>query len=653
MKLASIFSNGMVLQRNMWIPVWGKARPRAVVLVSLGDTCSGTVSSSDGEFFLRLPPMSGGGPYDLIVEERDFAHQQICRNVMIGEVWLASGQSNMEYRLEENPLQLKEFIAANDHPESLRVFHVERDFSGSKTRDVISRWEESSADNCRKMSAVALWHGLRLRQELGVPVGILSVSFGGSCINAWCSRSALMGIDSMPALLNLADSQRADVKYWKSLDANDVQSEMEISFDRFTVRDRGNEGLVKGWSDPIFDDSDWKQFIVPGLWTSQSICDNGAVWCRRWVELPAAWSGQELELLCGGIDKHDITYFNGVEIGRTGKEFESEYWNRHRCYRIPSELFHTGRNLIAIRNYSFAFDGGFNGDPEDYLVRIASSPKDYILISGKWLVQCEYSIGPRKDAERNCDGLPLSGAGYRNTPSGLFDSMISPLIPYALRGVIWYQGEADARYMNDAVMYKKKLFKMIQDWRYRWELGDFPFLVVQLAKNRLESCYEANSKWAVVRDAQRMIAEEMDYVVVVPSLDLSDGFIHPEDKCGVGTRLGEVAAIMTSSCPRRFSYAPTFDGLRCENSKIRLFFRNASGLHCRDDVIRGFMVSDLSKSFVPANAVLDGDSIVVYATGVSNPVAVRYGWADHPDCNLLNHKGLPVLPFRSDSWGGG
>ena len=286
-------------------------------------------------------------------------------------------------------------------------------------------------------------------------------------------------------LLKTNPDTRPLIEHWEELRRQAKcwePSEMEpLQVFHYAKPDDGNKGFGQGWADPAFDDSAWKTMTIPGSWIDQEIGGNGAVWIRRKIELPAAWAGQEITLHLGGIDKHDITYFNGIEIGRTGMELETGYWNQPRTYRIPGGLVKAGENILAIRAFSFAFDGAFGGEPDMYCISGPDSSK--IPAAGEWRAQIEYDRG-------RIGRLTDYGIGNHNTPGLQFDSMVWPLIPYAVRGVLWYQGENNAVTRADSASYRRKLETMIRDWRFHWERPELPFIVVQLPRYRAPADYD-------------------------------------------------------------------------------------------------------------------------------------------------------------------
>ncbi len=651
MILNSLFQDGVVLQRNVDIPVWGESAPNSRIRAELAGKTAFTKTSSVGEFLLRLPSLEAGGPYDLTVSDQDTGETVVVKDVLVGEVWLASGQSNMEYLLKTNVAYNKndlvgrqqeaEFCKTVSEPEKFRFFNVERIASGTMEKTCEGSWKRMDAQNAPSASAVAAWFGRALREKLDVPVGLIISAWGGTIAEAWTSRSGLlMNPDTAP----MARETDAVLRKESAWEVKNTESG-GIDFNKMTRTDPGNKGVGKGWARPDFDDSAWKDMTVPGNWIEQEIAGNGAVWVRKKIMLPPEWAGRKLVLETGGIDKHDITYFNGEEIGRTGKDFETEYGDADRRYSVPAGLAVPGENTIAIRAYSFLFAGAFWGDASSYRLYCPDTDES-IPLAGSWKAFAEFDMGVLYRPA----AIP-KGPGNPNTPGILFDSMICPLIPYAIRGVIWYQGESNARSLQESFTYLRKLETMIRDWRYRWGQGDFPFLQVQLANFRNKSAFDPRSAWAVLREMQRLACEEIPDVYMASAIDIGEARdIHPQDKHSVGDRL---AANALRNVYHRMDAVPSGPLLRsctAENGKIRMTFAHAAGLTLKADAAMSFYLAGMDGVFHPAaHVVIEGDSILADSPDVPIPCKVYYAWSDNPVSSLYNAAGLPASSFRVDS----
>ena len=405
-----------------------------------------------------------------------------------------------------------------------------------------------------------------------------------------------------------------------------------------------NIGEGKGWAMPDFDDSDWELILLPGSWKQRGLLFNGSVWFRRLVYIPESWSEKNLTVNLGAVDKHDITYFNGIKIGALGEKLDDSYYNTPREYKIPGNLVKPGYNLIACRAYSYAFDGGLIGPESLMKIYPDGFENEAHTLCGEWRCKVEHNIG-------NVTKMtPLDpGPGCCNTAHILFDNMINSLLPFAIRGVIWYQGESNAD--GNADQYLRMMKDLIWDWRYHWGQGDFPFLMVQLANFRKPEVYQETSNWAVIREAQ-MKSLEVPNVGMATAIDIGDeNDVHPINKRDVGLRLSRWALKLAYNKNLIVS-GPLFDSATIGKNTIRIQFKHVGGgLEAKGGELRTFMIAGKDKVFHQAIAEIDEESVVVHCPEVKAPVAVRYAWADNPEeANLYNQEGFPTSPFRTDSW---
>lgn len=668
MKLNPLFSDGAVFQRDQQIAVWGRtAAGDLPVQAELAGKKAYTRSRRDGSFLLRLPPMPAGGPYELSVSAPGNGERVVIHDILIGEVWLASGQSNMEYELgsewaallKEDPekraaaqkvsrAQFREYLDKNSEPDRIRYFKVERCASGLEENEAAGSWKNMREENAGGVSAVAAWFALNLMERLQVPVGILFSAWGGTGVDAWTSRSGLAANPDTAKQLSAYDEKFSQPHFWevKEKKTTSAPAADPIGFAR---KDPGIQPLAADWAAPDFDDSSWQEMKVPGSWVRQSIAGNGAVWIRREIELPADWAGRELVLETGGIDKHDIAYFNGQEIGRTGTDFETQYYCIPRRYPVPAALTAGRRAVIAIRAFSFLYDGAFGGSPDSYRIYPADAESQAILLAGVWKVHSEFDWGwlaPKAITEQPLPGNP-------SIPGILFDGMIRPLCRYALRGAIWYQGENNASTFAEALQYSGKLAAMIRDWRTRWELGDFPFIQVQLANFAAPADYDGFSGWPVLREQQDKVCGILSNVCRITAIDAGETLdIHPQNKRTVGFRLAALALKKIYGCPDSCGgCGPVLKQWKMENGGVRLSFENAAGLHFRKEHPGSFQLAGADRKFHPADAVrIEDNTVVVSSSAVKNPESVRYAWAQNPESILFNGDDLPMFPFRTDSW---
>ncbi|MBL8992686.1 MAG: hypothetical protein JNM63_05050, partial [Spirochaetia bacterium] len=444
MKLASLFSDGAVLQRGISVPVWGWTRPLVHVKVSLGHFIAETMSGADGDFLARLPPMPAGGPFELTVSvDGDRADSFTAKDIWVGEVWLASGQSNMEWSMTQCGEQSADDIKRSNLP-GIRMINIPRSANLGRPRDVEAKWLVSSQKTVGFFSAAAFYFARKIHAELGVAVGILHSSWGGTFIEAWTNRQALAANPDLKEWVSRYEATLHSPERWKPAAAN-----------RTYPVDPGNEGEKKNWAAAHFDDTSWSEMNLPQTWQSAGHGHSGIFWFRKKVVIPKEWAGKDLTLELGAVDKQDITYFGGVKVGATGKNLEDAHWNALRKYKVPGSLVKAGPTVVAVRAYSFVYHGGMIGPASE--MKLYSSENETQALNGSWRFQIEHNFGVVAPIQ------PPPGPGSPNSPYILFDNMIAPLIPYALRGALWYQGESNAA---NAAKYRRMLEDLIACWRH-------------------------------------------------------------------------------------------------------------------------------------------------------------------------------------------
>lgn len=658
MKLSSLWRDHAVVQRDKQIVVWGSdAPPRTFIHATIGTSHAMGATSWDGRFELRLPALPVGGPYTLEVVCGD--ERCTCSDVLVGDVWLVSGQSNAEFPLmtfdPDDPLsQTQQYLDEGGTDPWIRCLTTENDFLDAHGLELApgADWKLSDATTAPYFTAIGAWFALFIRKRFPeVPIGIIHSSRGGSPISTWLSRAALAETPEGRKLLEEDDAVCADELQWHQAQRVDMKLPVNFDWQDFetaTERDRGNQGEGLGYAKPEFDDSSWREMKVPGSWMKQKIAGYGAIWVRRHVVLPESWAGQTLRLHLGGVDKHDMTYFNGTLVGATGKDFDTQYWDKPREYPIPGEVVKSGENLLAIRAFCFFFDGAFTGIPISYyLENIATGEKIYLSDGTLWKVLPEYEFVPNAVPYQS----QLEPTVSPNSPHRLFDNKIVPLIPYGIRGVLWYQGENDADAVDTALLYKERMKALVFDWRRAWAQGDtFPFYFVQLAN------YDASEfcrQWLDVQDAQRRAYLETENTGLITATDLAlfePKDIHPHDKRSFGYRLALLALAGTYGDTSIIPQGPTLEYATPEGGSIRLHFRFAKGLAAKDGApaLKGFEVAGDDRVFHAAEATIDGEEVLLSSPEVAAPVVARYNAkVDLPEGNLVNGAGLPALTFIS------
>ncbi len=630
-KLPVIFSDHMVLQQKMKIPVWGTSVPGRTVSVQFHQQRKTTRVDAQGHWRVILNPVPAGGPYELVVWSSDTLR---FRNVMVGEVWLCSGQSNMEMPLVSTWAKVNNFqaeVAAAHHP-NLRLLIIKRARSTRpRTSADTEGWKVCDSTTVRNFSATAYFFGRHLQQKLGVPVGLIQSAWGGTVVEAWTSGASLKTVPDIRGFVERLENTAPDSIFDQALYEQHLQAwQAEIA-----ALDRKYAGNGPAWSEAQLDDRSWPEMSLPTAWEHAGMPEvDGLVWFRKHLDLPETAAGQKLRLHLGPIDDFDWTFFNGREIGRTS------VFNAPRHYEVPAELVQAGDNVIAVRVLDTGGNGGFYGKPEQLYVEGSDSLR--VALTGVW----RYQIGLRLQEIP----LPPPSPQTPNRPSVLYNAMIAPLIPYAIRGVIWYQGESNA---PRAYQYRTLFPLLIRDWRQQWRQGNFPFLFVQLANFRPVNQEPVESDWAELREAQTLALAEPNTGMAV-TIDIGDANdIHPGNKQEVGHRLALQARRLAYREKLVFS-GPLYKGMKIENNRIRLFFTHTGGglRAAGGGELRGFAIAGADRKFVWAHAAIDGQTVIVSHPQVPQPVAVRYAWSINPACNLINREGLPASPFRTDAWPG-
>ncbi|MDT5270504.1 MAG: sialate O-acetylesterase [Acidobacteriota bacterium] len=636
-RVPSIIGDNMVLQQGRKVRVWGWAEPGERVTLSFrGDKASATADAR-GRWEVFTEPHKAGGPFELTVAGRNTL---TFKNVLVGEVWVCSGQSNMEWSLANAQDGAKESAAA-DYP-SIHLFTVAKKTSPNPLEDVEGRWVVTTPKEAASFSAVGYFFGRELYQRLKAPVGLIHTSWGGTPAEAWTSRDTLASVAVLKPMLDRYNRQLQDLPQ--------LQREYEtarVEWERqYVTQDPGNKGEPEGYAKPQHDLNGWKRMKLPQLWESAGLDVDGVVWFRRELDVPAAWAGKDLTLKLGAIDDFDTTYFNGERVGSTGPETPSA-WTAQRRYRVPGSLVHAGRNTVAVRVFDRVGGGGFGGG-EMSLAPADTASTSGVALDGEWSYMEEATVPSRQIDYSRQPQAP--GPANQNSPTVLYNAMLAPLFPYAIRGAIWYQGESNA---GRAEQYRTLFPAMIRDWRAAWGLGDFPFYFVQLANWKARPADSIDSEWAELREAQTLTMRAAPNTGMAVVIDIGNpDDIHPRNKLDVGLRLARWALADTYGWEMEKS-GPLYDSYKVEGDRVRVRFTHAGGLKTRDGAApTGFYVAGADHKFVPAEARIEKGAVIVWSKDVPSPVAVRYAWSDNPAANLYNSEGLPASPFRTDDWPG-
>lgn len=634
-ELASLFTDHAVLQAGRPCPVWGWDTPGQslrVRLVAAGGREAGywtAEADASGRFACEIAATSSGGPYQLVVEG---SATRVIEDVWFGEVWLASGQSNMEWTVASSADAPREIAEA--HWPGLRFFKVEPLASQEPRERCNGRWVVCTPADAGDLSAVGYAFAREIHRALGAPVGIIDATWGGTRIEAWMSQPAIEPL--LPELPELRARLQRELAELPRLRAEYERASVDWQRAHLPA-DTGNRGLELGWAEPTFDDSALAELPLPGFWQAHGMVFNGVVWFRRTLELPASWAGHELVLGLGALDDFDHTYFDGVEVGRTPPGTLDAHRVLRR-YRVPAERVRGGAHVLAVRVFDHFGGGGFAG-PASEMVLECPALGERVALAGPWRVAVEREIPLVPMSVFESFPAPPLALAQQHTPAALFQGMTAPLIPYAIRGAIWYQGESN---VTSHQRYRDQMRALIRDYRTRWGQGQFPFYSVQLAS------FRATEDWPRLREAQAEALSEPGTGLVV-TLDVGDpNDIHPRNKREVGRRLALVARARTYG-ESLVHEGPRLLGVDIAGPSARVRFTNAEGLRTSDgQPPRGFVLVGADGRASPAHAALDADAVVLSHPSVPAPVAVRYAFSDVPDVNLQNAAGLPAWPFRTD-----
>lgn len=633
--LPAMFSDNMVLQQKTDAPIWGKAKSNSTVKITTSWDKQTYLAKSDasGNWKITVKTPASGGPYELTISEKNTIR---LKNVLIGEVWICSGQSNMEMPLAGwgQIFNYKKEIAEANYP-NIRLFQVQRTTSPHPLDDVTvasGGWQQCSPATIPEFSATAYFFGRDLYQSLNVPIGLIHTSWGGTVAEAWTSAESLT---MMPEFVERVEAFRqlpTDVEEQKKI----IEQKIDEWNKNVMQKDFGIKNSVAVAAQNNFNESDWQTASLPGLWEENGLPDfDGFVWYRKTIEIPDNWEKNNLTLSLGMIDDNDITYFNGKEIGRT------EGYSTERRYTVPANLVKRGNATIAVRVMDTGGGGGFHGEPGKMYIAPANKETLRENLDGEWKYKVAIDL-------KEVGAFPQLASQNPNNPTSLYNAMIAPLVSYAIQGAIWYQGESNA---GRAYQYRTLFPLMISDWRTKWGY-DFPFYFVQLSNFMKTQNEPGESNWAELREAQSMTLNLAKTGMAV-TIDIGDADdIHPKNKQDVGKRLALQAREKTYKQDVVAS-GPIYKSYQIENGKIRIFFQpNKSKLVAKDGELKGFAIAGPDKKFYWADAKIVANEVEVSSPHVKFPVAVRYAWGDNPVCNLYNEAGLPASPFRTDDWQG-
>lgn len=622
--LPAYFSDNMIVQRTTQLPVIGKSsNPGSKVTVVPGWDKKeySAMADSDGNFAVTINTPKAGGPYTLTIDDGD---KLTLKNVLSGEVWICSGQSNMEMPVKGwgQVMDWEKELAAASHP-SIRLLQVKRTTAPAPlTPAELSLngdgWAECSAESVENFSAVAYFYARYLAEKLGMPIGVIDTSWGGTPAEAWTSIPTLTHVLDIDQFAAGVAECHGDMELLKAKHESDTRKWYELMCES----DPGMDGDTPLWAKSYH--GNWPEMTFPGLIEDQGLpAFDGSVWIQREVEIPESWAGKDLVLNLGGIDDDDITYYDGTEIGHCeGVIFR-------RTYTVPGSLVDPGTALITIRIQDNGGLGGINGEPADMSL---SCGEESLPIAGSWKYHAAVPLSQLPARNE----IPTS----QNYPGNLYNAMIHPLIDFPVRGAIWYQGESNVSRWEQ---YTPLFQAMINNWRDDWGT-EFPFYFVQLANYLPRQDVQPDSQWAHLREAQDN-ALQLENTGMAVAIDIGEEFdIHPKNKQEVGARLARAA--LAGTYGKGKYEQPVMKHMTVKDNKAIL--EMSRSLKVKGDCSKGFIICGADMEFHPAQATVNGNIITVSSPEVNHPVAVRYGWADNPECNIYTVDNLPLPPFRSD-----
>lgn len=612
--ISKLFGHGAVLQHSVPVPVWGTAQPASRITVALDDDTQRIRVSADGNWMATLNPHEAGGPHTLTVASD--TDTLIAEDILFGDVWVASGQSNMAWTVRQSADAEAEIQSADDP--WLRHFKVPLSWSFSPEPTLAGgEWHSAQPENVADFSAVAYSFARDLRSAVDIPIGIVNTSWGGSRIEAWMTPEALAAND-VDAELTLAALQRR---------ADSLHQHFTETYHATDTHDAGMPDSVALWAEPDLDTSLWMDIPVPATWESAGVTDlNGIVWYRTSFELSEADANNSITLHLGTIDDRDMTWVNGQYVGATSGA------RQIRTYEVDAEILTPGQNTLVVRVEDTGGQGGMVTDEGGLEL---STQSGSVPLAGTWQMRVGQFV---VDA----------GGGPNQQPTLLYNKMLHPILSFPVTGFIWYQGESNGGNPDDAGRYAAQFQTMISTWRTLFQNQEAPFLFVSLASFRAAPEQPGESNWAILRESQSA-ALQLPKVGQAITLDIGEADdIHPRNKQDVGLRLA-LAARHLQYGEDLVSSGPIYRDHAIDGGRIVITFDHiGSGLASSGPSLGGFAIAGDDGVFVWADAQIEDNTVIVSHEAIPAPTDVRYAWADNPDtANLTNLEGLPAAPFRT------
>jgi len=620
LKLPRLIQDGMILQRETPVKIWGWASAGEKVKLLFNNQSFNTLTGDNGKWQITIPSQKAGGPFTMEIAASNHIW---LKDIMFGDVWLCSGQSNMEYPMSRLTDKYADIINScrNSNIRQFKVLQV-YDFNSPHNDYSSGSWVAVTPKTILDFSAVAYFFARDLFGRYQVPIGIINASVGGSPAEAWMSIDALK---EFPNYLSEAEKFKNQSYIYQ------IQtSERKANNDWYEKLNQTDKGLASNptWKEPAFDAASWPTMPVPSYWAEHGLGEvNGVVWFRKEIDVPASMIGKPVRLFMGRIVDADSVFINGKFVGTTSYQYPQ------RNYGVPNGVLQSGKNTVVVRVISNSGLGGFVKEKPYQLF----NEKDTINLAGNW----QYQLG--------CTMPPTPGQTFVNwKPTGLYNGMLAPANNYAIKGAVWYQGESNTERYQE---YQKLLTALIADWRLKRSQGNFPFVIAQLPNFMDAKAQPSESDWAWFRNTQLKTSLSVENTALTVNIDLGDwNDIHPQNKEEVGKRLAFAAERVAYHEKKIVASGPIYQSMSVKGNTIELTFTNCgNGLVTKDGkALKQFAIAGIDSKFVWAQAKIVGNKVIVWNEAISNPVSVRYAWADNPQgANLYNAEGLPASPFKT------
>ncbi|APZ46660.1 sialate O-acetylesterase [Polaribacter reichenbachii] len=626
-KLPRLISDGAILQRDTDLKIWGWASPKEKITFTFKGKNYKTKADKKGYWGFNLPPQKASGPFKMTFKGKN---KISVNDILFGDVWLCSGQSNMVHQLDIHDVIYADEIKTANYSE-IRHFKIPNTTNVYGPQEQLEGgiWQKAIGEEVRPFSAVAYFFAKKIYEKYHVPIGLVNASVGGSRIEAWIPEE---GFKAYPNVQKIIEENR-DPDFLKTLDELNKKQPASTS-------QPSDNGLIgeKKWYDPTFVPKNWRRINIPGYWEDQGIRDlNGIVWYRREFTIPDAMVGKEAKVYLGRIVDADEFYINGEKVGN------KTYQYPQRRYKVSANILKKGKNVFVVRVTNYGGKGGFVPDKPYYLF----TEKDTIDLKGYWSYKVGQVFNPKKrnSISEKEDQPRIRRMNYRGEPSILYNAMVAPFTNYSFKGVLWYQGESNT---GNPKEYAGYMHTLADSWRTVFKSPNIPFIYAQLTNFMDVSYLPTESNWAELRDAQLKSLSIANSAMVV-NIDLGEwNDIHPDDKKSVGERMALAGLKLAYNEDLVYS-GPIYKSHKVEGNKITISFNHiGSGLMSKDgESISEFAIAGDDKEFVWAQAKIEGDKLIVWSDEVLNPKYIRYAWANNPyNPNFYNKEGLPASPFE-------